>query len=203
MVRCCAGKGAEQGRHGTPVQYYLRRRLPNGSNASANGVDGFGATVPQDLFHCQAKQRLPHALRLRPLRRQRLHGRPDRRGSRRISGDRQPHLGGGSASTGSRPWKPAEPVPATSASIPARSFTSISKKLGRFEQTGHRITGDRKGQSNSRGVGWEYLHLAIDDRSRVAYSEILPDEKRGSCLRFSVQCVALLSGTWRQGFNAS
>jgi transposase InsO family protein len=35
-----------------------------------------------------------------------------------------------------------------------------------------------------RGVGWEYLHLAIDDHSRVAYSEILPDEKRGSCLRF-------------------
>jgi hypothetical protein len=58
------------------------------------------------------------------------------------------------------------------------------QKLGRFEQIGHRITGDRKGQSNSRGVGWEYLHLAIDDHSRVAYSEILPDEKRRSCLRF-------------------
>jgi transposase InsO family protein len=58
------------------------------------------------------------------------------------------------------------------------------KKLGRFERTGHRITGDRTGQSNSRGIGWEYLHLAIDDHSRLAYSEILPDEKRGSCLRF-------------------
>jgi transposase InsO family protein len=58
------------------------------------------------------------------------------------------------------------------------------KKLGRFEQIGHRITGERKGQSNSRGVGWEYLHLAIDDHSRVAYSEILPNEKRHSCLRF-------------------
>jgi transposase InsO family protein len=33
-------------------------------------------------------------------------------------------------------------------------------------------------------VGWEYLHLAIDDHSRLAYSEILPDEKRASCLRF-------------------
>jgi len=58
------------------------------------------------------------------------------------------------------------------------------KKLGHFEQIGHRITGDRKGQSNGRGGGWEYLHLAIDDHSRVAYSEILPDEKRRSCLRF-------------------
>jgi Integrase core domain len=33
-------------------------------------------------------------------------------------------------------------------------------------------------------VGAEYLHLAIDDHSRLAYSEILPDEKRASCLRF-------------------
>ena len=47
-----------------------------------------------------------------------------------------------------------------------------------------RFTGDRIGQSNTRGVGWEYVHLAIDDQSRLAYSEILPDEKRNSCLRF-------------------
>jgi hypothetical protein len=33
-------------------------------------------------------------------------------------------------------------------------------------------------------VGWEYLHLAVDDHSRLAYSQILPDEKRASCLRF-------------------
>ena len=37
------------------------------------------------------------------------------------------------------------------------------KKLGRFVRTGHRITGDRTGQSNTRGVGWEYLHVCIDD----------------------------------------
>ena len=63
------------------------------------------------------------------------------------------------------------------------------KKLGRIEGIGHRITGDRTGQSNSRsrkqgGKGWEYLHLAVDDHSRLAYSEILPDEKRHSCLKF-------------------
>jgi transposase InsO family protein len=40
------------------------------------------------------------------------------------------------------------------------------------------------GQSKSRGIGWEYVHLAIDDHSRLAYSEILPDEKQGSSLRF-------------------
>src|SRR6202795_1249683 len=80
--------------------------------------------------------------------------------------------------------EPAEPVRRYEREHPGEIIHIDIKKLGRFEQTGHRITGDRKGQSNSRGVGWEYLHLAIDDRSRVAYSEILPDEKRGSCLRF-------------------
>ena len=58
------------------------------------------------------------------------------------------------------------------------------KKLGKFSRTGHRVTGDRTGQSNTRGIGWEHVHLAIDDHSRLAYSEILPDEKRRSCLRF-------------------
>src|ERR1700685_771188 len=80
--------------------------------------------------------------------------------------------------------EPAEPVRRYERAPPGEITHIDIKKLGRFEQTGHRITGDRKGQSNSRGVGWEYLHLAIDDRSRVAYSEILPDEKRRSCLRF-------------------
>jgi hypothetical protein len=36
------------------------------------------------------------------------------------------------------------------------------------------------GQSNTRGVGWEYVHLAIDELSRLAYSEIPPNEKRSS-----------------------
>jgi transposase InsO family protein len=63
------------------------------------------------------------------------------------------------------------------------------KKLGRIEGVGHRITGDRTGQSAPRsrkegGKGWEYLHLAVDDHSRLAYSEILPDETRRSCLKF-------------------
>ena len=56
------------------------------------------------------------------------------------------------------------------------------KKLGRFEKVGHRITGDRTGQSNSRGVGWEFVHVAIDDHSRIATSEIFPDEKASSAV---------------------
>jgi hypothetical protein len=73
--------------------------------------------------------------------------------------------------------EPAEPVRRYEREHLGEIIHIDIKKLGRFEQIGHRITGDRKGQRNSRGVGWEYLHPAIDDHSRVAYSEILPDEK--------------------------
>ena len=80
--------------------------------------------------------------------------------------------------------EPAEPVRRYERERPGELIHIDIKKLGRFERTGHRITGDRTGQSKSRGIGWEYLHLAVDDHSRLAYSEILPDEKRGSCLTF-------------------
>lgn len=80
--------------------------------------------------------------------------------------------------------KPAEPVRRYERAAPGEIVHIDIKKLGKFNRIGHRITGDRTGQSNTRGVGWEYVHLAIDDHSRLAYSEILPDEKRASCLRF-------------------
>ena len=80
--------------------------------------------------------------------------------------------------------EPAEPVRRYERERPGELIHIDIKKLGCFERTGHRITGDRTGQSNSRGIGWEHLHLAVDDYSRLAYSEVLPDEKRRSCLRF-------------------
>ena len=80
--------------------------------------------------------------------------------------------------------EPADPVRRYERAAPGEIIHIDIKKLGKFNRIGHRITGDRTGQSNTRGVGWEYLHLAIDDHSRLAYSEILPDEKRASCLRF-------------------
>jgi hypothetical protein len=52
------------------------------------------------------------------------------------------------------------------------------KKLGRFDRVGHRITGDRTGQSNSRGIGWEFVHVCIDDASRIAFSQIMPTRKK-------------------------
>jgi transposase InsO family protein len=59
-----------------------------------------------------------------------------------------------------------------------------TKKLGRIARVGHRITGDRHGQSNSRGIGWEYLHVAVDDASRLAYTEILPSERKEDATNF-------------------
>jgi transposase InsO family protein len=59
-----------------------------------------------------------------------------------------------------------------------------TKKLGRIDGVGHRITGDRRGQSSKRGIGWEALHVAIDDASRLAYTELLPDERKESAIAF-------------------
>jgi transposase InsO family protein len=80
--------------------------------------------------------------------------------------------------------EPPEPVRRYERETPGELIPIDIKKLGRFERTGHRITGDRTRQSSGRGIGWEYLHLAVDDHSRLAYSEIRPCEKRGSCLAF-------------------
>ena len=61
--------------------------------------------------------------------------------------------------------------------------------LGRFEAVGHRITGDRR-QGESRGVGWEFVHVCIDDASRIAFSRILPDERKESATAFLGAAVA-------------
>ena len=64
------------------------------------------------------------------------------------------------------------------------------KRLGRIDGIGHRITGDRKGQSSKRGTGWEYLHIAIDDASRLAYTEVFADERKESAIAFTRRALA-------------
>jgi len=56
------------------------------------------------------------------------------------------------------------------------------KKLGRIAATGHRVTGDRR--DRSRGAGWQYLFVAIDDASRLGFARIYPDETADSALAF-------------------
>lgn len=57
-----------------------------------------------------------------------------------------------------------------------------TKRLGRFWRPGHRLTGCHLARSD--GAGWEFVHVAIDDFSRLAYAEILPDERGPSCAAF-------------------
>ena len=80
--------------------------------------------------------------------------------------------------------EPAEPVRRYERDRPGEMIHIDIKKLGRFTRVGHRITGDRTGHSNTRGVGWEFVHVAIDDNSRIAFTQILPDEKKESAVAF-------------------
>jgi transposase InsO family protein len=61
------------------------------------------------------------------------------------------------------------------------------KKLACFRRIGHRITGDRR--QGSEGAGWEFVHVAVDDASRLAYVEVLPDERRQSVTGFLVRAL--------------
>jgi transposase InsO family protein len=62
------------------------------------------------------------------------------------------------------------------------------KKLGRIARPSHRVTGDRR--DSVRRIGWEYVHVAIDDHSRIAFSAIFPDEKQNSAVAFLKAAVA-------------
>jgi transposase InsO family protein len=63
------------------------------------------------------------------------------------------------------------------------------KKLGRFDKPGHRVTGTRTGNRN-HGAGWEAVHVAIDDTTRLAYVEILPDERGITSVGFLQRATA-------------
>jgi transposase InsO family protein len=89
-----------------------------------------------------------------------------------------------------RALDPAEPVRRYEREHPGELIHIDIKKLGKFNRTGHRITGDRHGQSRSRGVGWEFVHVCIDDASRIAYAEIKKDERKRSAVAFLKAAVA-------------
>ena len=86
--------------------------------------------------------------------------------------------------------EPAEPVRRYERENPGELIHIDIKKLGKFNRIGHRITGDRRGQSNARGIGWEFVHVCIDDASRVAFSQVLKDEKKASAVAFLKAAVA-------------
>lgn len=88
---------------------------------------------------------------------------------------------------------PAVPVVRYERERPGELIHIDTKKLGRIDGVGHRITGNRARQSSKRGkgwgTGWEALHVAIDDASRLAYTEILPDEKKTSATAFLLRAL--------------
>src|SRR3984957_20253556 len=65
------------------------------------------------------------------------------------------------------------------------------KKLGRIGFVGHRITGRQTGVVNRHlGIGWEFVHVCIDDASRIAFSQVLKDERKASAVAFLEAAVA-------------
>jgi transposase InsO family protein len=66
-----------------------------------------------------------------------------------------------------------------------------TKKQARIEKVGHRIHGDRA--RTVGGAGWELLHVCVDDATRVAYAEVLPDEKGDSCTAFLARAQSWFS----------
>ena len=122
-------------------------------------------------------------------------------------GDRPParparrHRGRRPAPTRARPAQaPSTPSPRSiryQREQPGELIHIDIKKLGRIDGIGHRITGDRRGQK--RGIGWDFLHVCVDDASRLAYTEILPDERKESAVAFLERAIAWFATPRRHG----
>jgi transposase InsO family protein len=81
--------------------------------------------------------------------------------------------------------EPQEPRPRYEREKPGEIIHLDIKKLGRFNSVGHR----RSGYCSSQGAGWEFVHVAIDDHSRIARADIFPDQKKESAVAFLIATV--------------
>ena len=87
--------------------------------------------------------------------------------------------------------EPPAPVIRYERERPGELLHLDTKKLGRIDGMGHRITGRRTGAINRHhGIGWEHLHVCIDDASRLAYTEILADERKETAIAFLKRALA-------------
>jgi len=87
-----------------------------------------------------------------------------------------------------RDLEPAVPIVRYEHPHPGDLLHLDTKKLARIAKPGHRLTGDPRDET--RGVGWEMLHIAIDDHSRIAFSQFHPDERASSSVAFLRAAVA-------------
>src|SRR5215510_15633162 len=90
-----------------------------------------------------------------------------------------------------RLWKPADSSRPTAAAAagPASWCMSMSRSWARFHRPGHRVRGRGPGRKN-RGAGWEAVHVAVDDATRLAYVEVLGDERAETTVGFLERAVA-------------
>ena len=87
--------------------------------------------------------------------------------------------------------EPAEPPRRYERERPGELIHIDIKKLGRIGSVGHRITGRKTGIINRHlGIGWEFVHVCIDDASRIAFTQIKPDERKESAVAFLKAAVA-------------
>jgi transposase InsO family protein len=89
--------------------------------------------------------------------------------------------------------EPPAPVRRYEKTRPGELIHLDIKKLGRIKGVGHRITGYRADVHRSRGIGWEFVHVCVDDYTRLAYVEVLPDEKGATTAGFLRRAAAWLA----------
>ena len=91
-----------------------------------------------------------------------------------------------------RDLEPAEPVRRYEREHPGELIHIDIKKLGKFNRVGHRITGARSEDGRSRNAGWEFVHVCIDDASRIAFSKVMKDERKESAVEVAIAYYASL-----------
>jgi len=87
---------------------------------------------------------------------------------------------------------PRPPVIRYERASPGEMIHLDTKKLGRFEIPGHRTTGNRQA-GRTRRAGWDFLHVCVDDASRLAYTELLPSEGQHDATAFLERAIAWLA----------
>jgi transposase InsO family protein len=84
--------------------------------------------------------------------------------------------------------QPAEPANSYERPRPGELVHIDVKKLGKIGRPGHRVNADRR--TRTRGIGWEFVHIAVEDATRLAYVEVLADEKGATAAGFLRRAVA-------------
>jgi transposase InsO family protein len=86
--------------------------------------------------------------------------------------------------------EPPEPVNRYERRHPGELIHIDVKKLGRIIRPGHRVTGSRSDRRDAGKKGWEFVHVCVDDHSRLAYAEVLADEKAQTAIGFLQRAIA-------------